>query len=148
MRDRQNVGIGVGVVVLRGDSVLLVRRLHHGCGSWATPGGYLERGESFEACARREVREETGLTLTDARPIAVTNDIHPDGKHNVTVWLTGGAEGVARLAAPTEIDRVAWFDRRRLPANLYLSTLNFVEGRSSPPDAAQALGLQIEPASE
>jgi 8-oxo-dGTP diphosphatase len=137
-------GVGVGVIVTRGDSVLLVRRLHHGHGMWATPGGYLERGETFEECARREVREETGLTLADVRVVAVTNDIHPDGKHNVTVWLTGHGEGVARLAAPDELDRVAWFDRRRLPASLYLSTRNFVEGRSAPAEAARSLGLEIE----
>ncbi|HEU5430358.1 MAG TPA: NUDIX domain-containing protein [Thermomicrobiales bacterium] len=143
MTDRP--GVGVGVVVRRSDDILLVRRLHHGRGSWSTPGGYLGRGESFAACAEREVREETGLRLTDVRVVGVTNDIHPDGKHNVTIWLAGEAEGEATLAAPEEIDRVAWFDRRRLPANLYGSTRNFVDGRSDPPDAARALGLISPP---
>jgi 8-oxo-dGTP diphosphatase len=134
-------GVGVGVIVRRGDDVLLVRRLHHGRGAWATPGGYLERGESFSACAEREVREETGIVLRDVRVVAVANDIHPDGKHNVTIWLTGMAEGEPIIAAPDELDRVEWFDRRHLPANLYLPTRNFVEGRTDPPDAARALGL-------
>ena len=30
---------------------------------WATPGGALDPGEGFEACARRELREETGFDL-------------------------------------------------------------------------------------
>lgn len=33
----------------------------HGDGTWAPAGGHLEFGESIEACARREVRQATGL---------------------------------------------------------------------------------------
>lgn len=31
---------------------------------WLTPGGTLQPGESFEDALRRDIREETGLTLT------------------------------------------------------------------------------------
>jgi 8-oxo-dGTP diphosphatase len=135
-------GVGVGVVVRRGEEVLLVRRKHHGAGTWAAPGGYLDQGESFEACAAREVREETGVEIDQVRVVAVANDIHDDGKHNVTVWLLARhASGEARLAAPDEAEAVAWFPRDRLPPDLYRSTRNFVEGRTHPPTAgSEALG--------
>ena len=56
------VAVGVGVLVVRDGLVLLGRRLGaHGAGTWAAPGGRLEFGEQIEACAQRELAEETGL---------------------------------------------------------------------------------------
>lgn len=52
----------VSVVVFRGDEVLLVRRARPPAqGLWAPVGGRIEPGESAEAAALREVREETGI---------------------------------------------------------------------------------------
>lgn len=52
----------VGVVVLRGDEVLLVRRgTAPRLGQWSLPGGRIEWGETIEAAALRELREETGV---------------------------------------------------------------------------------------
>ena len=132
-------GVGVGVVVTREGSgrreVLLVRRRHPGAGSWSTPGGYLDRGESFEACATREVAEEVGLEIDAVRFVAVSNDCHDDGKHNVTVWMAarpGGGE--ARVAAPEELSDVGWFPLDALPEPLYRATANLVAGDTYPPD--------------
>ena len=134
------VGVGVGVVVRRGDEVLLVRRLHHGAGSWATPGGYLDPGESFEACAARETWEETGVRIKDVSYVAVANDVHADGKHNVTIWLIARvASGEAHVAAPGELDAVGWFRWDRLPDPIYRSTRNLLDGRTYPPGAVARL---------
>jgi len=52
----------VGVVVLRGDEVLLVRRgTPPRLGQWSLPGGRIEWGETAEAAALRELKEETGV---------------------------------------------------------------------------------------
>jgi 8-oxo-dGTP diphosphatase len=52
----------VGVVVLRGDEVLLVRRgTAPRLGQWSLPGGRIEWGETAEAAAMRELQEETGV---------------------------------------------------------------------------------------
>ena len=51
-----------GVVCLRGDEVLLIRRgKPPRQGQWSIPGGTLELGESLQAGVARELLEETGL---------------------------------------------------------------------------------------
>ena len=60
---RANLGAGTVVADLEGDEprALLLRRRKPPAGLWENPGGMLEPGEDFQACARRETLEETGL---------------------------------------------------------------------------------------
>jgi hypothetical protein len=52
----------VGVVCLRGDEVLLIRRgTPPRQGEWSLPGGRIEPGERAVDAALRELREETGV---------------------------------------------------------------------------------------
>ena len=62
-----NLGAGTVLADLQGEEprALLLRRRKPPVGLWENPGGMLEPGEDFVACARRETLEETGL---DAEP--------------------------------------------------------------------------------
>lgn len=130
---QERTGVGVGVIIRRGEKILLVRRTNHGAGTWSTPGGYLDPGESLEECAIREVREETGVELGEASFLGISNDIHPDGKHNVTIWMAGMAlTGEPQVAADGELDAVDWFAWDALPEQIYFSLQNFVHRRTYP----------------
>jgi ADP-ribose pyrophosphatase YjhB (NUDIX family) len=56
--------IGVGAVVVKDGSLLMVRRAHDPyAGRWSIPGGTLEYGEYLTDAVRREVLEETGIEV-------------------------------------------------------------------------------------
>ena len=56
--------VGVGAIVLDGDSVLLVQRGRPPSqGKWSVPGGLLDLGERLEDAVVREVEEECGLRI-------------------------------------------------------------------------------------
>jgi 8-oxo-dGTP diphosphatase len=101
--------IGVAVIVVRDGRVLLGKRKNaHGAGTWQFPGGHLEYGESIEACARRELFEETGLSIVNLRRGPFTNDLFEDEKkHYVTLFVIADqTTGEARVKEPDKCERL------------------------------------------
>lgn len=118
----RHVGVGVGVLVVRDGRVLLGRRRGaHGAGTWSAPGGRLEPGEGFEACARRELWEETGLALRHALPGPATNDCFPEiAAQYVTVFVVApDATGEPRRCEPDKCDGWDWYGWDALPQPLF-----------------------------
>ncbi|MGM0779100.1 MAG: NUDIX hydrolase [Bacillota bacterium] len=54
---------GSVVIILNERNEVLLQKRHDGC--WGLPGGLMDLGESFEETAKREVLEETGLTVAN-----------------------------------------------------------------------------------
>jgi len=115
--------VGIGVVVLRGDAVLLVRRgKPPNVGSWTLPGGAQEVGETTEAAARRELLEETGIEVGSMQLAATVDSIRRDAddrvQYHYTIidfcarWATGepraGSDVTEALWAP--LDALERFD--------------------------------------
>ena len=58
------VEVAAGLIVRDGKILIAKRRVNASLGGlWEFPGGKRKPGESFEACLRREVMEELGLTI-------------------------------------------------------------------------------------
>lgn len=86
----------VGVVCLRGDEVLLIRRgKPPRVGEWSLPGGRIEPGERAVDAALRELVEETGVTARITALIDVVDGLFADaGLHYVLIdyaaeWVSG-----------------------------------------------------------
>ncbi|MGI8650210.1 MAG: NUDIX domain-containing protein, partial [Rubrobacter sp.] len=76
----------VDIVLPQSGGVVLIRRRNEPFeGQWCLPGGFVEVGESVEAAAVREMREETGLDVKLERLVGVYSDPERDPRgHSVT----------------------------------------------------------------
>jgi 8-oxo-dGTP diphosphatase len=99
-------------------SVLLIRRgLHPFKGVWALPGGFLRPDETVPQCARRELKEETGLIDVKLTLLGIYSQIDRDPRG----WVVSTAfYGTLRAAdvqpkADTDAAEVAWFSIDELP---------------------------------
>lgn len=110
--------VGAGVLVTEGPRLLLVQR---GFAPWADywnlPAGYVEVGESPEAAAIRETREETGLSVSLDGVFGIfafSDDPQGDG---LLVVYRGHVVGGSPRATP-EVRATSWFERPDIPAGL------------------------------
>ena len=84
------------IIEMEGDRIVLIRRRNppHG---WALPGGFLEYGESLEAAAVREAKEETGLDIELIQQLHTYSNPSRDPRgHTVTTVFIARARGTPR----------------------------------------------------
>lgn len=90
-----------------GDEIVLVHRPRYD--DWSLPKGKLEPGESFEAAARREVEEETGLRCELGPELSPVEYRDRKGRPKlVRYWLMDAAETVHPFVPNAEVDRLCW----------------------------------------
>lgn len=82
-------------------------------GRWDLPKGHWEQGETIEACALREVREETGVAASIRRHLCDTLHCYPmhgEWEMKRTHWfeMTAAADAVLHPQTEEGIDRVCW----------------------------------------
>lgn len=102
------------LVLIRDGNRILLQERNKGDG-WnglVMPGGHVEPGESFVECARREVREETGLEVGDLQLAAVKQFPHHGHRYIVMLYCTDCFSGTLR---DSEEGHNAWYDLDDLP---------------------------------
>ena len=100
------------VLICKGDSILLARTCYSRSPFMGLVAGFLETGESLEACVHREVFEETGLQIRNLRYFGNQPWPYPSGL--MVGFIADYAAGEIRLQKE-ELSEAAFFDRNRLP---------------------------------
>lgn len=80
--------------ILKNDKVLMINRKNSWCG-WAFPGGHIEKGESITECIKREIKEETGLSIISLEYKGVTHFYNPktNERHIISNFLCNEYSG-------------------------------------------------------
>jgi ADP-ribose pyrophosphatase YjhB (NUDIX family) len=97
--------ITVDIIIELDEGIVLIERKNppHG---WALPGGFVDYGESLEAAATREAKEETGLEVELLRQFHTYSDPGRDPRgHTVSTVFVARASGVPQAADDAQAAR-------------------------------------------
>ena len=86
MSRTESVELTVLCLVEDGDRILLQNRVKKDWRGYTLPGGHVEPGESFVDAVIREMKEETGLTVTDPRLAGVKQFPIENGRYIVLLF--------------------------------------------------------------
>lgn len=104
-------------ILRKNGKVLLIKRGHTPFkGKWALPGGHVERYEAIEKSARREVKEETGLSVKKLKYHGLNEELFPKFKwHAVAlVYSCSDFTGKVKPIDTNEIKVAGWFSKDQL----------------------------------
>lgn len=110
--------VGCGAIIVNSSGMILMVRQSAGYwgGQWIFPGGKLEMGETLEACARREVLEETHLDFEIVRQVGAYVSYDPQTsfeKQVVLVYYLG--RYTTGIATPGDgVTDTKWFTAEKI----------------------------------
>ena len=108
-----NVAVSMIVVNEETDEILLIQQ--YGRQSYILVAGYVSRGESLEDAVAREVREETGMTVTRVK---FNRTQFFEKSDTLMCNFTAFVKGTSEMDPNFEIDSYAWFTRDEARANI------------------------------
>lgn len=129
--EAQIIKAGGGLVFNEKDELLMIFRR----GFWDLPKGKLDEGETIEACAIREIQEETGLQqVTLGKFIGITQHQYFDKyidknaiKESHWYAMTTNSSEVLTPQTEEDITEIRWISKSELPIYLVKSYPSIVE---------------------
>lgn len=114
------VRVGLGVIILNKEGRILIgKRIGSHAQKYSIPGGRVEKGETFENAAFREIKEETDLEIRNPRVVAVTNNLETyrnEGVHYISIiMLVDDFTGELKIMESNKCEKWLWCDLHQLP---------------------------------
>lgn len=109
-----------GIITNENGEVLLLDHVLRPVSGWGLPGGFMDIGEQPETALRRELREETGIELTDVRLVTIRT-LHT----HIEVIFT--ARGIGEpVVKSREITDLRWFGLDNMPTEASLDQRSLI----------------------
>lgn len=114
MPERKNPFPTVDIIIEMPEGIVLIERKNEPHG-WAIPGGFIDYGESAEAAAVREAREETDLDVRLIRQFHTYSDPKRDPRfHTISTVFIARAKGMPK--AGDDAKGIGVFAKGNLPS--------------------------------
>lgn len=137
-KERGNVWLGAGAIVSNAKGEwLVVKKTYGGLKDvWSIPAGFVDGGETLDAAAVREVKEETGIDCTIEGVYGIRSGvIHDTVSDNMVIFLAHAQEGAITID-PRELSDAQWLHPTQLaedPDSSFMLRLFAAEGNLQQP---------------
>lgn len=111
MRRTEDVELTVICLIYKENKILLQNRTNKDWKGYTLPGGHVEKDESFVDAVIREMKEETGLTISNPYLCGIKQFPIDNGRYLVLLYKTDKFEG--NLTSSNE-GKMEWVDRQDL----------------------------------
>lgn len=120
-KEKFTMRVAVYLFLMKGDSVLLLRRYNTGWkdGEYSVVAGHVEEREAIVDAMIREAKEEAGITLRaeDARLAHTQHRVCPDVEYIDFSFVATAWEGEPTNLEPEKCDDLSWYPLESLPPN-------------------------------
>ena len=106
----ENCELTMLCLIRQGSKILLQNRVKKDWAGYTLPGGHVEPGESFVDACVREMKEETGLTVSHLKLCGLKQFPDGDNRYIVFLFMTDSFEGELRSSAEGKMEWVELAD--------------------------------------
>lgn len=121
--------IDIDILIVRGDKLLLGlltdKWQFNGKKSYGVPGREIRKGETMGQAVKRNIKEEFGRNVLSYKIICVNSNYY--NGHFIGIGVVVEMDGEPQLLKKEDWERWEWFDKEKIPQNLFPPAKNLIE---------------------